>query len=176
MNDQYESFAAAVDAQTDERVNEILENARTLADDIIAAAKKQIEDEQARIAADTLGKSDEMVRRTISKAMLDAKKSVLKRRTELEDELHSQVRDMIISYTNTADYEKRLKTELSELKDTDGAVFIRSEDMPIAEAAGITARTDREIVLGGWYILYEDTGLIDDHTLDMKFAEIVEQR
>ena len=106
--------------------------------------------------------------------MLDSKKSVLKRRTELEDELHAQVRDMIVSYTKTADYEKRLKAELSELKGTGGTVFVRGEDMKNAESAGITAREDKEIVLGGWYILYEDTGLIDDHTLDMKFAEIVE--
>ena len=37
MDNNFESFAAAVEAQTDERVNEILENARTLADEIIAA-------------------------------------------------------------------------------------------------------------------------------------------
>ncbi len=173
---QLEGFTAAVNAQTDERIREILDSARALSDEILSAVKKQISDEQERAAAESAGKSDDNSKRRISKASLEAKQAVLRRRSELEAELSQKVADKLRAYVQCAGYENKLISDILAAGDLSGATLCLSPaDMRLADrlgSCGAKIEQDTSIKFGGFCICYPDTGIIDDHTLDLKFRDL----
>ncbi len=175
MENQYEKFAAAVEEQTKERINGILEDARRLAAEITDGAKAAVADEQETASAKNAGRGDDIARRQISSASLAAKKAVLSRRTELESALYSRVREKLAEYTKSGEYRERLVDEITSAEAAGGTFFVSPRDKAVGEslgAKGYDIRTDTGIRLGGWYILFKDKGIIEDHTFDLKFSDV----
>lgn len=175
-NKQLDGFTAAVNEQTDARIREIIDNANELRDEILSAIKKQIDDEQEKAAADNAGKTDDLGKRRVSKASLEMKQAVLRRRSELEAELMEKVRTKLSIYVRTDGYKKKLISDILSNGDLTGArIGLSAADMPLsAELAqcGAVIEEAADISIGGYYIYYPDRGVIDDHTLDMRFRDI----
>ena len=87
MEKQFEGFAAALDKQTETQINEIMENAQRLRDEILSNAQMTVQQESEKTNEESAARTEEYNRRRISKTALDAKRAVLTRREEMHEQI-----------------------------------------------------------------------------------------
>ena len=98
---------------------------------------------------------------------------MLRKRTELERKLYDRVREKVTDYARTDEYRAALIKDISSADTAGGEIFLSPADMPLADKirTDCPVKPDSGIKLGGWYVLYADSGIIEDHTFDMRFAD-----
>lgn len=173
MEKQFEGFAAALDKQTETQINEIMENAQRLRDEILSNAQMTVQQESEKTNEESAARTEEYNRRRISKTALDAKRAVLTRREEMHEQICSKVREKLKLFCGTKDYERRMAEEIDKTGGISGAdIYVSPSDMRLKELfAGRGARSvnpDPKISCGGFYIIYPETGMIDDRTYDLR--------
>ena len=178
-NEKLQRFIDAVNDETERKVSEMLGEAEDEKKAILSAAKRESEEFADRFFDSSSKKNGNRYVRDISKAELEMKKEILRRREELTDEIFDVVKKRLISYHNDPKYVDMLIKNLLLLRISDGAeVFLAPEDMKFADTLKKAIRSenvvfspDENIKLGGISVYNKDSGTISDKTFDMAVEE-----
>lgn len=148
-----------------------------------AAEQKAQGDARARVEKET-----DAIKRDVNRQLVDkkfeAKKELLRRRMEIQDEVFAAVREKLISFTDSEEYLANIKADIKETK-----VYKLSEDIGIflpaadkGERAVIEQyypkaeyKTDESIGIGGFRMEDQKRQVILDYTLDKAMAEAGEK-
>lgn len=177
-NEKLRRFIDAVNTAADKQVAEILEEAHSEADAIIAAASASAEEARERSLGDSRKRLSGKYVRMVSKAELDMKKEILLCREELTHRLFENVCEKLDAFRNTSEYEKLMAESLSGEDSLENAeVLFAPRDSALSDKLskqfGGTTRfgTDDTIKFGGYYILRREKGTVTDKTFDCALKE-----
>lgn len=177
-NEKLRRFINAVNTAADKQVAEILEEAHSEADAIIAAASASAEDARQRSLSDCKKMLSGKYVRMVSKAELDMKKEILLCREELTHRLFENVQGKLNDFRSSSDYEKLMTDSLSQEDSLENAeVLFAPEDGALADKLSekfgdkTLFATDDTIKFGGYYILRRDKGTVTDKTFDCALKE-----
>lgn len=178
-NEKLQRFIDAVNDETERKVSEMLGEAENEKKAILSEAERESEEFADRYFSTGSKKNGNRYVRDISRAELDMKKEVLRRREELTDEIFDAVKERLISYRSDPKYVDLLIKDLLLLRISDGAeVFLSPEDMKYADTLKKAIRSenvvflpDEKIKLGGVSVYNKDSGTISDKTFDMAVEE-----
>ena len=178
-NEKLQRFIDAVNDETERKVSEMLGEAETEKKAILSEAEKESDEFADRYFSTGSKKNGNRYVRDISRAELEMKKEILRRREELTDEVFSVVKERLISYRNDPKYVDMLIKNLLLLRITDGAeVFLAPEDMKFADTLKKAIRSenvvfspDENIKFGGISVYNKESGTISDKTFDMAVEE-----
>ena len=116
----------------------------------------------------------------VSKAEMEAKRSLLVRREELSQEIFENVTKRLRDFTQSEEYSEFLKQKLDALREekklSGSVVICRKEDLPLMERltgdSQIAAlQGDEEILIGGFRCQNLSEGFLADETLDMALED-----
>lgn len=178
-NEKLQRFIDAVNSETERKVSEMLGEAEKEKKEILSEAERESEEFAERYFSTGNKKNGNRYVRDISKAELEMKKEVLRRREELTDEIFSVVRERLTSYRNDPKYVDMLVKDLLRVKVSNGAeIFLAPEDMKYADTLKKAIRSenvvfspDENIKLGGISVYNKDSETISDKTFDMAVEE-----
>ena len=120
----------------------------------------------------------------VSKAEIDAKKTLLLKREEIIKEVFTGVRDKIAAYKQTDDYKKYLLDEAEKASKLDKGngvtVYLSKSDARFAaaieETCGVkTAVSDTDDLIGGICVLVNNTNKVIDMSFAMRLSEAREE-
>lgn len=178
-NEKLQRFIDAVNDETERKVSEMLAEAEEEKKTILSDAEHESEEFAGRYFNTGNKKNDNRYMRSISKAELDMKKEVLRRREELTDQVFNAVKERLISYRNDPKYVDTLLKDLLAIKISDGSeIFLAPGDMKYADtlkkaihSANVVFSPDEKIKLGGVSVYNKDSETIYDKTFDMAVDE-----
>ena len=178
-NEKLQRFIDAVNDETERKVSEMLGEAEDEKKAILSEAERESDEFADRYFSNGNKKNGNRYVRDISRAELEMKKEVLRRREELTDEMFSVIKERLISYHNDPKYVDMLIKNLLLLRISDGAeVFLAPEDMKYADTLKKAIRSenvvfspDERIKFGGISVYNKDSGTIFDKTFDMAVEE-----
>ncbi len=178
-NEKLQKFIDAVNSETERKVSEMMEEAENEKKNILSEAERESDEFAERYFSTGNKKNGNRYTRDISKAELDMKKEVLRRREELTDDIFNVVKDRLISFRNDSKYVDLLIKDLLLLRISNGAeVFLAPDDMKYADTLKKAIRSenvvfspDENIKLGGVSVYNKDTETISDKTFDMAVDE-----
>ena len=177
-SEKLQRFAAAVNADVDRQVEEILKDADKKRRAIIEDANTRSSETAEKYYSENIKKVSGKFLKEASKLELDAKKEVLKHREELTDRVFDAVRSRIAEYRGSADYAVHLKKLISESSPEDGdTVYLAEDDMKLSELLKkdfpqINFESDEQIRLGGAAVYSKKGGTIADKTFDAAVDEL----
>ena len=178
-NEKLQRFIDAVNDETERKVSEMLGEAEDEKKAILSEAERESDEFADRYFSNGNKKNGNRYVRDISRAELEMKKEVLRRREELTDEMFSVIKERLISYHNDPKYVDMLIKNLLLLRVSDGAeIFLAPEDMKYADTLKKAIRSenvvftpDEKIKFGGVSVYNKDSGTISDKTFDMAVEE-----
>ena len=115
--------------------------------------------------------------RDVTKEKVAARQRLLRRRSELTEELFRKAAERVQEYTKTEVYKEKLKTLLADAKEG-WSVLVRAEDEELVRSLagdGVTVTVSPEIKLGGIVFYSESTGLYQDETYDATLKNAQEE-
>ena len=115
--------------------------------------------------------------RDVTKEKVAARQRLLRRRSELTEELFRKAAERVQEYTKTEAYKEKLKTLLADAKEG-WSVLVRAEDEELVRSLagdGVTVTVSPEIKLGGIVFYSESTGLYQDETYDATLKNAQEE-
>lgn len=120
-------------------------------------------------------------RQNVTKASLEAKRSLLKYRSDLAGKVFKQVENKLKAFADSKDYEafliKSLKESSKKFPCTGAVIQVRPADLKLAEAVKgafscpVAVQEDRHNHLGGYKIINEKRGLLLDETFASNLAD-----
>ncbi|MCD7731651.1 MAG: V-type ATP synthase subunit E [Oscillospiraceae bacterium] len=178
-NEKLQKFISAVNEEIDAKVSRLLEEAEAEKESIISAAKAESESVSAKYAASEQKKNGSRYVKDISKAELEMKKDVLRRREELCDKVFDAVEKRLSDYRKTNAYADGLVKALLLMNVGSGSeIRLAPEDMKLAEvlkrivkAEDVTFAADSSIKLGGFSVYSKEKHTIVDKTFDIAVEE-----
>ncbi len=115
--------------------------------------------------------------RDVTKEKVAARQRLLRRRSELTEELFRKAAEKVQEYTKTEAYKEKLKTLLADAKEG-WSVLVRAEDEELVRSLagdGVTVTVSPEIKLGGIVFYSESAGLYQDETYDATLKNAQEE-
>lgn len=178
-NEKLQKFIDAVNDEIDSKVRDMLAEAETEKEAILAEASRESGETAERHMELGAKKNDSQYVREISKAELNMKKAVLQHREELTEKIFEVVEKRLIDYRKDPKYVDMLVKNLILLHVRDGAeIFLAPEDMKYADTLkkavrsdNITFSPDEKIRLGGFSVYDKEKGTISDKTFDLAVEE-----
>lgn len=178
-NEKLQKFICAVNDEIDEKVSAILDEAESVKENILAAAKEESEEAAEKYISSGKKKSGNRFVRDISRAELEMKKSVLRCREELSDKVFSEVEKKISEYRSSNEYADSLIKKLLILNVGAGTeIRLSPKDIKLADvlkrvvkAENVTFISDSSIRLGGFSAYSKENGTIIDKTFDLAVEE-----
>lgn len=178
-NEKLQKFICAVNDEIDEKVSAILDEAESVKEGILAAAKEESEEAAEKYISSSRKKSGNRFVRDISRAELEMKKSVLRCREELSDKVFSEVEKKISEYRSSNEYADSLIKKLLILNVGAGTeIRLSPDDIKLADvlkrvvkAENVTFIPDSSIRLGGFSAYSKENGTIIDKTFDLAVEE-----
>ncbi len=178
-NEKLQKFISAVNEEIDVKVSKLLDEAESEKQSIISAAEAESESSAEKYLASAQKKNGSKYVRDISRAELDMKKNILRRREELSAKVFEAVEKRIAEYRQTNAYADGLVRTLLLMNVGEGAeVRLAPEDMKLAEALkkvvraeNVTFTPDSSIKLGGLSVYSKEKGTVVDKTFDLAVEE-----
>lgn len=178
-NEKLQKFISAVNEEIDVKVSKLLDEAESEKKSIISAAKAESESTAEKYLASAQRKTGSKYVRDISRAELEMKKSILRRREELSAKVFEAVEKRIAEYRQTNAYADGLVKTLLLMNVGNGAeIRLAPEDMKLAEALkkvvraeNVTFTPDSSIKLGGLSVYSKEKGTVVDKTFDLAVEE-----
>lgn len=178
-NEKLQKFISAVNEEIDVKVSKLLDEAESEKASIISAAEAESESSAEKYLASAQKKTGSKYVRDISRAELEMKKSILRRREELSAKVFEAVEKRIAEYRQTNAYADGLVKTLLLMNVGEGAeVRLAPEDMKLAEALkkvvraeNVTFTPDSSIKLGGLSVYSKEKGTVVDKTFDLAVEE-----
>ncbi len=165
VNTEVNEKIKLIEKQTLEEKSEMLEKTE---DKILEEAFFKIQ----KAVRDTEGK----YRRNIALKEQNLRTDILKHRESLSNKIFDAVKEKIISFTDSAQYEAFLESLIQNEDITDAEIRLSEKDMKkygeiITNKTGCSTKSDNDIRLGGIQIVFESKNIIIDKTLDSLFEE-----
>lgn len=117
----------------------------------------------------------------VAKFSLDSKRKVLEERNKMTSEVFNSVKERLLDFVNSADYEKYLTKKLSEFDSVNGlagtVIFVSQKDFELVSKIKENLKFDCEvsknasIEIGGFAVKSEEKSAYYDETLDQKLDE-----
>lgn len=177
-NQRLQEFMNEVTISTEQQAAELLQKAESEAEAILAETQTRCSAEAEREIAAAKVRIDSKYKKRMSQVGYRGKTSLLSRRQTLLLGLFAELRERIVSFTQSEEYQGWMENLLKKRQPEPGAtILLRAADMHMQEAlkkaAGteISFREDQAIRLGGLSVLSADGRRCADHTLDDAFAE-----
>lgn len=178
-NEKLQKFIDAVNYEIEGKVNDMLAEAEQERKTILDEAKRESKETAERHMDVGAKKTGSQYVRDISKAELNMKKTVLRHREELTEQIFEVVEKRLTEYRGDPKYVDMLVKELLLTHVSDGAeVFLAPEDMKYADTLkkairsdNVTFSPDEKIKLGGLSVYNKEKGTISDKTFDLAVEE-----
>lgn len=178
-NEKLQKFIDAVNDEIDSKVRDMLTEAEEEKKAILAEASRESDETAERHLDAGAKKNGSQYVRDISKAELNMKKAVLRRREELTEKVFEVVENRLLAYKSDPKYVDMLVKNLLLLHVRDGAeVFLSPDDMKYADTLkkavrsdNVTFSPDERIRLGGLSVYDREKGTISDKTFDLAVEE-----
>lgn len=117
----------------------------------------------------------------VAKFSLDSKRRILEKRNEMVDEVFSSVKERLVSFTDSNEYETYLSNKLTEFNKahslTGKILYVSRKDFELASKIKENLKFDCEvsksasISIGGFAVKSEKDSTYFDETLDQKLDE-----
>ncbi len=178
-NAKLERFISAVNDEIDVKASAILAKAEEEKNKIISAAETEAEKAAEEYTVQSRKKNGNKFVKELSRAELDMKRDILRRREELTDKVFEAVEKRLAEYRTTNSYADGLIKTLLLMNVSRGAeIRLAEEDMKyvpalekIIKAEGVTFVSDSSVKLGGFSVYYAEKGIIIDKTFDLAAEE-----
>lgn len=179
---KFRKFQAAVFAEVDAKVEQI----RAQAQEQKEKELQQNEEEQIARASATVQKKMQEIKqeskREIAKTSLDAKRSILLKRSQLEEQIFESVRQRLAGFAASDAYEEYLLSQIAAFAKANPLphveILLRECDLPLAKKVQAAyslpceVKADNMAVgLGGFIVRDNKNGLYFDETFSQKLAE-----
>lgn len=177
-NDRLERFSKAVFDEANEKIKVIYDEAESSRHEILTQASDTSLNIAYEMIQSDIKKISSKYVKIVSKATLDAKREVLCHREEISTLVFANVRAQINAFTLSDKYEDYLVKSLKEaLLNADVknsiVIFVASKDMKFkgtlikaSNIENVTVSEKSSIKLGGLEVLFPESNIIDDKTLD----------
>ncbi len=172
-----------IEAQTEESLRSLRWESETQREAIITAIRKKAQEEAALYKEQELVELRSNLIQNESQAKWKVKHDLLKRRAELVDELFEEVRQDLLIFVKSQDYDTLHRDILSKLSQRDdignASLLVNENEIKRFEAILLTLKlefpvlTNEQIHIGGFILVSENKRLEIDHTLD---AQLQSQR
>ncbi|MDR1564517.1 MAG: hypothetical protein LBS74_06135 [Oscillospiraceae bacterium] len=140
-------------------------------------AENEVLNESYALMQKELAEMRSEMRRDLCKRQMEARSGILKKRTQIEDEVFALSQKKLAEFTKDLEYIKLLEHDAAAMHDIfknekSITVYVRPEDMEhsalLREAAGIPCQLEQDasIKIGGIRAESPATGLVADSTLD----------
>lgn len=171
-----ENFITAVYSEADKKSDSIIEAAVSSSDRVLNQADSKARMESEKYIIETRKRLETKTVKTIAKAELDGKKSILAKREELTEKIFDNVVIKLSEFRKTDEYLRHLINVVREQNPEIGVkICLMPSDMGFAdkikEASGTLCEftEDKTIRIGGIIFYYESGGYVIDKTLDNAF-------
>lgn len=179
---KFQRFEAAVFAEVDAKVEQLRSEAVKEKED----ALRQSEAEQSRKAADYVQKKLREIqlehKRSAAKYSLECQRSILQKRSELQQSVFSTVQQKLTAFTGTPAYGEYLLSQIKAFAKAhplrDATILLREQDMDQAKALEqayalpCQIQADNALVgLGGFVVRDDASGLYFDESFAQKLAD-----
>ena len=171
-------FRAAINKYADEDIAEQIEKLRARKSAAgKAKAELAVREELAAIHAEQ-NAVESRVKKEISRSDFETARAVRVHRKELIDGFFEEIREDLVEFTKSTEYDGYLWKSLKKAEQTFGkscVIMAAVKDIPRLE--GITQfeiRPDNSILIGGICAMDEERGLLVDLTIDKAFEDEIE--
>ncbi len=172
-DEKLQKFESAVMAQANEQVESILANLNTKKEQTLSATEDA---ELTRHFTNMQNKLSQIKQSCIKRVSLHAQqanKEMLLHREDIREKVFGSVRERLIDFTKTPEYEKFLSDGLKRLEGysaDDLVVCIGENDMKYKDTifASMTVALDKKIKIGGFILKSGEKGFALDETLDAR--------
>lgn len=169
-------FEGIINKEADEEINALLSKAREKAEEAVACADKQYLEESYRIVSEETASIKRKLEHMVSQKSYRASKDFFAHRSKRVDEFFEGLEKEIIEFSNTSEYEQRLKSIIEEINSEraitkTSTVYVRASDVQKAEKLfpDFKIEADKNIKLGGATVFYPENSVYIDKTLDSAF-------
>ena len=172
-------FVTAINGEVDAKTKEILAEARDERERMIAEAEdKALEDAYSEIQAE-VKKITAKYQGIYAQAEQDTRREVLIHREQLCDTLFKNVEKKIEEFVNSEKYQSYLLSRLEGVEITDDTVILVSKRdfskyksaLNLHTGGRCKIKEDSSIEFGGLSILYENSSMLLEKTIDSDFSE-----
>ena len=178
-NEKLKVFIDAVNDEIDGEVNRILADAEERKKAILKEAECFSADENGKAAGSGSKKDGDLYIRSVSKAELNMKKSVIGHRDELAGKVFDAVEKRLDEFRGDQKYVNLLVKNLLLMHVSDGSeIFLSPDDMKYADtlkkaipSCNAKFSPDEKIRLGGLAVYSAEKGTIADKTFDSAVEE-----
>lgn len=171
-------FEEAINRAADAEINALLSNARAKAEEAVACADNEYLEESYRLVSGETAKIKRKLKNTVSQKSFEASKEFFSHRSKRVEEFFDALEKEIIEFSNTPEYEQRLKSIIAEINgespitDT-SVVYVKASDTEKAKKLypSFNIKSDKNIRLGGAAVFYPERSVYIDKTLDNAFTQ-----
>ncbi|HIS77438.1 MAG TPA: hypothetical protein IAB51_11630 [Candidatus Merdivicinus excrementipullorum] len=170
-------FEKAVSSEVETKTTEILAEVDSYKEEKLVDVKEV----EIQRAYDTIQRKAAEIRasfaRDVTKEKVAARQRLLRRRSELTEELFCKAAEKVKEFTKNQAYREKLKSML-EGRQEGWSVLVRAEDEELVRSLagdGVTVRVSPEIKLGGIVFYSESAGLYQDETYDAMLKNAQEE-
>lgn len=171
-----EKFTSAVFDYATNKSNKILKEVQEKKQRALKAYKEAVQKESRTYIKTCLQKENAKVSRELAHREQDLKKNILKKRSEMTEEIFAQAKEKLKSFTGTDEYanmlEKQAENAASLFACEDAEILIRKEDekfKPVIEKKfnkNCVFSIEPAIKIGGMQIKSQSLGIMADLSLD----------
>lgn len=173
------AFFKAIDDASREQTQSVMASMQLYKEQQLKAANETAQlkyDEYMKAAADRLLNDS---RAKTERLSLEMRKEVTLYRAEITERVFSEVSKKLTAFTKTEEYTSLLENSIKAIseicKDSPFTVYIRSEDMHLADKlkalGSFNLEESSEIKLGGVFALCEEKSLRLDDTLEARLSQ-----
>ncbi len=173
MSERLTAFLKTVSDFADAECSDLEYKAQSFKDENIISYRKKATVKNREHIDYEVGRILTSVNKTISDYEADKKSKLISLRTEITDNVFNSVKEKLIEFKATADYEAFLIKSALSLKETMGIdckILISTEDMGLADRIAketeCPIQVDDTIELGGLRAVNNDETIIIDDTLE----------
>lgn len=135
--EKLERFTAVITADAMTEARDIYAAIQQESDQVLSAAEDEALAETFRYIKNEISRIRNTAGQRVSKKIMDDKRSLARRRSEMNEETLTLVREKLRGYVTTDAYKQQLKTlaaKAVELFQEDTQIYLRAEDLPLVEA------------------------------------------
>ena len=171
-------FRTAINKQADDEIAEQVEKLRAKKSAVgKAKAELAVREELAAIHAEQ-NAVDSRVKKEMSRCDFETARAVRVHRKEIIDEFFAEIREDLVEFTKSTEYDGYLWKSLKKAEETFGndcVIFAAVKDLPRLEGISkFEVRGDNSILIGGICAMDEKRGLVVDLSIDKALEDEME--
>lgn len=172
-------FSNAIISDAEGKRSEYLRKLKSENDELIKSKESEYRAFYEKNAERECAKADSMCGLTVSERRTELKRSLIKRRSEMADEIFKEAAKSLSEYAETEEYREKLRAEFNEAAEALGAGTLectaREEDIGVLKslpkASETVFKASEEKFIGGFMLKNITSRTVTDYTLDGKLRE-----